>query len=243
MLNWIDNLQNLSYKKIYSQRGQDGIIEFIFNNIGITNKFCVEFGFNTTDLTGGSGANVARLILEDNWTFLLLDRDYENLNINLHKELLTFENIGDIFKKHSVPQSPDYVSIDVDSIDLWLFKGILMAGYRPRLISVEYNCRFLITASATVKPNATWGDDDVFGASLLALQKVAEEFGYHLIYVESECDAFFIRDDIVPGNTNILNFAKFTMAKSLLPPKSPERAKLLIQYPSLEPFIESPFNI
>jgi len=35
---------NLHEKKIYSQNGEDGIIEFIFSKIGTTNKFSVEFG-------------------------------------------------------------------------------------------------------------------------------------------------------------------------------------------------------
>jgi len=35
---------NLHEKKIYSQNGEDGIIEFIFSQIGTTNKFSVEFG-------------------------------------------------------------------------------------------------------------------------------------------------------------------------------------------------------
>lgn len=234
---WINDLQNIPRKQVYSQKGQDGIIEFIFQNIGVTNKFCVEFGFNTNDIKGGSGPNTARLILEDNWNGLLLDNEHENLSINLHKELLTFENIGYIFQKYSVPISPDYVSIDVDSIDLWLFKGMLLAGYRPRLISVEYNCLFPITLSVTVKPDTKWGNDDVFGASLLALHKVAEEFEYHLICVEPNLDAFFIRDDLSSDKTIISNFSKFTGMR-FFTPGTPERLKLLIQYPSLETYVE-----
>ena len=43
--NMIENI--ISYeKKISSQRGQDGIIEAIFNTIGTTNKFFVEFGIH-----------------------------------------------------------------------------------------------------------------------------------------------------------------------------------------------------
>lgn len=35
---------NLHEKKIYSQNGEDGILDFIFSKIGTTNKFSVEFG-------------------------------------------------------------------------------------------------------------------------------------------------------------------------------------------------------
>ena len=35
---------NLHERKIHSQNGEDGIIEFIFSKIGTTNKFSVEFG-------------------------------------------------------------------------------------------------------------------------------------------------------------------------------------------------------
>lgn len=234
MLNWINDLQHLPYKKVYSQMGQDGIIEFIFKNIGVTNKFCVEFGFNSIDLIGGSGANVARLVLEEGWTSLLLDSDNENLSINLHKELLTFENIGDVFKKYLVPQNPDYVSIDVDSIDLWLLKGMLLADFRPRLISVEYNSNFPINVSATVNLGTKWNNDAAYGASLLALNCVAEEFGYHLICVERVLDLFFIRNDLVAGKSNLLDFSKFTGIRSHNPPNK-ERMKSLIEYPSLTP--------
>ena len=84
-MNWIDELQAVT-KRVYSQENQDGIIESIFKHIGTTNKQCVEFGFNSRELTTGSGSNVARLVVEDGWTPLLLDSDYENPSINLHRE-------------------------------------------------------------------------------------------------------------------------------------------------------------
>lgn len=241
-MQWINELQSKN-RKVYSQSGQDGLIEFIFKNIGTTNKFCVEFGFNSYTVQGGTGANTARLVLEDDWKSLYLDEYCENLSINLHKESLNFENIGSIFKKYEVPQSPDYVSIDVDSIDLWLFKGMLLAKYRPRLISVEYNINFPITVSATVKRGTVWNNDAVYGASLLALHKVSEEFGYRLICVENHLDAFFVREDIVPDKVNISDFAKFTGIKTdCFSFPTLERTKLLVQYPSLEPLLQTPWD-
>jgi hypothetical protein len=239
-MNWLNELQFKS-RRVYSQYGQDGLIEFIFKNIGTTNKFCVEFGFNSCFIDGGSGANTARLILEDGWKSLLLDENNENLSINLHREPLSFENIGSVFKKYEIPQNPDYVSIDVDSIDLWLFKGMLFSGYRPRLISVEYNSNFPITISATVRAGTTWQNDAVYGASLLALNKLAEEFEYHLICVEKPLDTFFVRNDLVHDRINLLEFAKFTGIVSHQPPTQ-ARSKLFVQYPSLEPLVQTPWD-
>jgi len=120
---WIEKIYG-NLKKMYSQSVQDGIIENIFKNIGTTNKFCVEFGFNSTTLEGGSGSNTANLILNEGWEALLLDGSNSNPEINLHQVFLTPENIVETFNKYNVPKDLDYLSIDVDSIDLWLLKFI-----------------------------------------------------------------------------------------------------------------------
>jgi len=231
---WTDEVQFKS-KRIYSQSNQDGVIEYIFENIGVTNKFCVEFGFNSNSLTGGSGSNVARLVLEDKWSCLLLDSDYENVSINLYKEFLTPENICSIFKKYLVPNEPDYVSIDVDSVDLWLMKSILKEGYRPRIISVEYNANFPLKYSYTVNcvPDYNYIGDMVYGASLLALNNVAEEFNYSLIGVVNSLDLFFIRNDLLNVKApSIFKFNDLTEIPCHLK-TTKERLKYLVEYPSM----------
>lgn len=234
--NWINEIK-LKSKKIYSQRNQDGVTEFIFENIGTTNKFCVEFGFNAKTLTGGSGSNVARLVLEDKWNCLLLDGKNENESINLYKEFLTFENIGDVFKKYSVPIETDYVSIDVDSTDLWLMKGLLMKEYRPRLISVEYNANFPLDFSYTCKSiMPSFIGDMIYGASLLALNNVAQEFNYSLIAVVRHLDLFFVRNDLL----DIKLIPCITQFKQLTGNRchgdaTIERLKCLVEYPSMNP--------
>lgn len=236
-MNWITQFPN-QLNKVYSQTYQDGVLEYIFKNIGTTNKFCIEFGFNSNELTGGSGSNVARLVVEDKWTALLLDSDNENISINLHKQFLTQENIGTIFAKYNVPNEPDYISIDVDSVDLWLFKGILESGYKPRLFSVEYNANFSLDMSVTTLPNTIWANGDaVYGASLLALNKVANEFDYYLITAIAQYDLFFIRKDLIDVPPPISDFKKFTAIPThyQLGYPSKKRQQQLVEYPSMNP--------
>lgn len=205
--NWLLEIEDHE-EKIYSQAGQDGVLEFIFEKLGDEIKndtpFCVEFGFNADTLEGGSGSNVANLILNNGWNGLLLDSDYENLDINLHKHYLTSDNICEIFKSYNVPKEPEYISIDVDSTDLWLFKSVL-SKYNPMVISVEYNPHFPITRAITIDNDTNIAVSKlrgrekrrVYGASLLAMDMVGKEFGYSLAYVAKGLDSFFIRNDLI----------------------------------------------
>ena len=59
---------NLHEKKIYSQNGEDGIIEFIFSKLGTTNKFSVEFGVGD-----GFECNTIHLLENRGWKGLMMD--------------------------------------------------------------------------------------------------------------------------------------------------------------------------
>lgn len=177
---------------VFSQSYQDKLIELITNNFN-TNHFCVEVGFNASDLLGGSGSNCANLIVNNSWNALLLEAEHENLDINLRKVLLTPENIVETFKHFGVPTEPGYISIDVDSIDLFLFKSC-GEHFKPLLFSVEYNANFPFGSQATAGPIwRNWKNNKAFGASLSALIEVADSIGYSLLWVVEPFDAFFIR--------------------------------------------------
>ena len=59
---------NSHEKKIYSQNGEDGIIEYIFSKIGTTNKFSVEFGVGD-----GFESNTVNLLEKKGWKGLMMD--------------------------------------------------------------------------------------------------------------------------------------------------------------------------
>jgi hypothetical protein len=200
--NWISKIYNFE-KKVYSQGKQDGIIEYIIENIEIKNKFCVEFGYDSNDLHNGCGPNTTNLIKNYGWDKLLLDGTNENKEINLHKHFLSEDNICDIFEKYNVPYEPGYISIDVDSTDLWLTVKIL-EKYKPSFYSVEFNPNFPIDYAITFPKNDDiyWAEDRIFGASLKALNIVANNNKYTLVYAglcssSLNHDAFFVRDDLI----------------------------------------------
>ncbi|NJL31158.1 MAG: hypothetical protein HC898_05740 [Phycisphaerales bacterium] len=141
MKTWIRELEHSNFKSgKYSQSYQDVLLDRIFENTGTHNSvpFCVEFGFNSPSLLGGSGANVAHFIVDKKWDSLLLDGDNEDPKINLYQHFLTPSNICELFARYNVPKEPEYVSIDVDSTDLWLFEA-LVKQYKAMVFSVEYN--------------------------------------------------------------------------------------------------------
>ena len=59
---------NSHEKKIYSQNGEDGILEFIFSKIGTTNKSSVEFGVGN-----GFECNTVYLLEKKGWSGLMMD--------------------------------------------------------------------------------------------------------------------------------------------------------------------------
>lgn len=208
MRKWVRDLAARRFPKgVRSQGGQDGILAELFRHIPTFNAppFCVEFGFDAATLDGGTGANVATLVLDHGWRGLLLDQNHENPAINLRQEFLNSGNIVDVFAKWGVPAQPDYISIDVDSTDLWLFRSLL-PHCRAAVYSVEYNCHFPLELSVTLADDsqACWHGDRSYGASLRALVNVAGEHGYSLVAVEPMLDAFFVRNDLLDDGTGEL---------------------------------------
>lgn len=239
MLEWIKELEGVTFDAgTYSQSYQDHLLHIIFTAIPKVNEtpFAVEFGFSSDSLVEGTGSNVAALVLEDGWNSLLLDGGNENEEINLHKHFLTSENICSIFKKYDVPKEPEYVSIDVDSTDLWIFKKLL-GEYRAQVFSVEYNPNFPLDAAITFpdNPDEYWEGDRGYGASLKALTMVAEEAGYSLLWVVPNVDAFFIRTDLIDDGTGnlVFPFEKWKDATSMAchyPLKDKRKAEIFLDY-------------
>lgn len=187
-------------RKIYSQNGEDGIIDHIFHKIGTTDKVAVEFGVSA----GGNGLETnTKYLAHQGWkTFWFDVEDATELPPNCYflKTFLTVENIVDIFNSQGIPREFDLLSIDVDSNDYHLRQALDF--FRPRVYVIEYNGNYP-SHLEYVMPYSTeyrwklWETN--FGASLKSLTIQANSLGYDLVYCESRgVNAFFIRRDINP---------------------------------------------
>lgn len=190
-------------RKVFSQFGEDGLIEEILNRIGEGTKFAVEFGIET-----GVECNSRNLIENRGWSAVLMDGSPENIAaarrlysgkpVRAIDCFITVENIIDLFVSAGVPTAFDLLSIDVDGNDYWLMAKVL-ERYSPRVLVVEYNARWVPPREWVVPydPGFVWDFSVFFGASLQSLTNLAERHGYRLVACSNlGVNAFFVRSDL-----------------------------------------------
>ena len=192
--------------KGFSQGNQDCILDRIFEVIGTTNKYYVEYGFNANNQCTGTGPNTCKL-WKDGWNGLLLTAEFENISINLRKHFIFSTTIHEIFEGYNVPISPDFISSDMDSYDLFVLQKILQK-YTPRVVTTEYNSNWPIgwhmsqvdpsLASSIPKDENFVFRQCVWGCSASAIRLVLENAGYSLVGVSTR------RLDLVWVKTEIL---------------------------------------
>lgn len=134
-------------KNIFSQFGEDGIIEEILKRLNkFTDKQCCEFGA----WDGIYLSNTCALIKNHNYEAILIEPNKKKYNelcenfpekkiIKLNKfvEIEGINSLDNILKEKKFNLDFDFLSIDVDSIDYHIFNSLEI--YHPKIISIEYN--------------------------------------------------------------------------------------------------------
>jgi hypothetical protein len=192
--------------QVFSQNGEDGIIQEIFNRIGTTNKYFIEFG-----VEDGLECNTTNLLYKK-WSGLWIEGSPEfsksvsirfkdliqSGHLSIKNAFINAENIEWLFDEAGAPIEPDLLSIDIDYNDYYVWKAI--TKYKPRAVIIEYNSTFRPDTHfvAHYNPKRVWDRTSYFGASLLALEQLGIEKGYCLIScVFTGSNAFFVREDLV----------------------------------------------
>jgi hypothetical protein len=191
--------------KVYSQSDEDGIIQEIFKRIGTTNRTFIEFGVET-----GVECNSVKLLVEG-WNGLWIEAaakyavEIQNnfgpflaqSKLRLSQNLITAENINTVFQQAGMSGDIDFLSIDIDYNDYWVWKALTVV--KPRVLVIEYNATLRPPMSLVVPydPTRSWDGSNYFGASLEALVRLGREKGYRIVGCNySGANAFFVRDDV-----------------------------------------------
>ncbi|MBI4651564.1 hypothetical protein HY745_09840 [Candidatus Desantisbacteria bacterium] len=186
---------------VYSQSGEDGVIQKILEIIPDPDKWCVEFGAwdgrhlsNTRNLIEKKNYN-AIFIEGDKKRFDVLRMNYsQNKNVFAFNEFVGFskdKNLDNILEKTKIPVNFDLLSIDIDGNDYYTWEA--MSRYKPKLVCIEYNPTIPNEVRFVQKPDITVNQ----GSSLLSLFELGKSKGYELI-VALRNNAFFISSEYFP---------------------------------------------
>jgi hypothetical protein len=215
--NFIDSNNINDYEfKIFSQRGEDGIIQCLIKHIPITNKVFIEFGVEDY-----MESNTRFLMMNDNWSGFVMDASDRNIksikkrdwfwkyDLKVQKAFIDKDNINDILTETNF-KDIGLLSIDIDGNDYWIFEKINFTELNPAIIIVEYNALFGNERAISVPYDKNFNRTKAhfsnlfFGASLPALIYIAEKKGYSLIGCnDAGSNAFFVKKEFVEGITKI----------------------------------------
>jgi hypothetical protein len=203
--------------RVFSQWGEDGIIQFLTRHVPVINKTFVEFGVQDY-----LESNTRFLVVKDDWSGLVIDGSAENIatirrselywrhNVRAECVFITRENINDVIRSAGIAGDIGLLSVDIDGNDYWVWRAIDVV--RPRIVVVEYNARFGADRAVSVPYDPQFVRRQAhysmiyYGASLTALTQLGQTKGYALVGCNTAGNnAFFVRKDVRPANLPGLN--------------------------------------
>ena len=221
-----DRLQDYEFK-VFSQWGEDGIIQALVDAVAIEHKTFIEFGVEDF-----SESNCRFLMSNDNWSGFVIDgseRNVERLKssyfywmyqLTARASFITRENINELLSESAFGHDVGLMSVDIDGVDYFVLEAISYCA--PRILIVEYNAVFGPERKITVPYDpaffrtAAHHSNLYFGASLAAFTDLARAKGYVFVGTNSNgINAFFVRSDLVTDR--ILGFVRtagFTPSKT-----------------------------
>lgn len=196
--------------RVFSQWGEDGIIQYLINRVPIERKLFVEFGVENY-----SESNTRFLLTNNQWSGLVIDGNIDNINYircdpiiywgsNLKAEcsFITKDNINELLFNNGVRGDIGLLSVDIDGNDYWIWEAI--DSISPRIVICEYNSQFGPTAEVSTPYYSKFVRDTAhfskiyYGASISALCTLATKKGYSLVASNSAGNnMFFVRNDLI----------------------------------------------
>jgi hypothetical protein len=202
------NIQDAEFR-IFSQWGEDGIIQFLLAHVPIADESFVEFG-----VAGYRESNTRFLLEHDGWSGLIMDGGTAHIDFLRERQLdwrctiaarstfITRDNVNDAIAVGGYTGDIGLLSVDIDGNDYWVVDALEVV--RPRILIIEYNSTFGPERAVSI-PYDPLFDRTIahssmlyWGASISALSLAAERKGYALVGSNSAGNnAFFVRRDVL----------------------------------------------
>lgn len=194
--------------RVFSQWGEDGIIQNLVRRVPIERPLFVEFGVeNYTE------SNTRFLAINNQWSGLIIDGSADNIdyvrrdpiywacNLKAEHSFITRENINELLARNGVAGDIGLLSVDIDGNDYWVWQAI--DTIMPRIVVCEYNSHFGPEARVTTPYDPAFVRDSAhfskiyYGASIAALTDLAAAKGYVMVASNSVGNnVFFVRRDV-----------------------------------------------
>lgn len=197
--------------RVFSQWGEDGIIQHLVSRVPIERPIFVEFGVENY-----VESNTRFLLTHNRWSGLVIDGSAENIayirrdpiywatNLKAEHSFITKENINDLLTRNGITGDIGLLSVDIDGNDYWVWQAI--DGISPRIVVCEYSSQFGPDAEVTTPYDPAFVRDTAhfskiyYGASISALCTLARDKGYSLVASNSAGNnVFFVRNDLLGG--------------------------------------------
>lgn len=195
--------------KVFSQWGEDGIIQFLISNLTITNRTFIEFGVEDF-----SEANCRFLMMKDRWSGFVIDgsadniqrlrssHDYWRHSLQSLAAFVTRETIAELLEQSGFAKDVGILSVDIDGVDYHVLAAL--AAWRASIVIVEYNAVFGRRRAVSVPYDSEFyrtakhHSNLYYGASLPAFHSLLSRQGYGLVGVNSAgSNAFFVRKELL----------------------------------------------
>ena len=204
----IKNLSDADYK-VFSQTGEDGIIDYLLYSLNIKVPKFVEIG------VGDYRESNTRYIFQKNCSRGLIVDKNKNLekkvskivklwkgDLTIIETAVTSENILHILNSNDFDNNLDVFSLDVDGIDYWILE--VLPEKISKIVVLEYNPTFGPNLEVTI-PNLKDFDRKKYhysylcwGASLKTLIKLMNQKKYIFVGSNIACfNAFFVLESEV----------------------------------------------
>jgi hypothetical protein len=219
--------------RCFSQFEEDGIILFIMAALNIPQGVFLDLGS-----ADGVNSNCANLALNFGWRGFFFDGNESNIAkgrtfYESHPDtwvyppvfvcaMINRENINQLLTEASVPPEIDFMSIDIDGNDYWVWDAISVTS--PKVVIIETEIEFGM--NNIVVP---YDKDYVYpgknphyrNASPVAMEKLARRKGYRLVGANSYgFNTIYIREGLGPMLPSV------SVERILSHPRNKERALL-----------------